>query len=79
MWNSPQQDQSEHITSQPLDAESTAIEQTSAEPTAKQSFKEGYLAARKMMQKIDMDINRSQIIVIEDQGKRIYRPFRWDH
>ncbi|MGV3000572.1 hypothetical protein [Vibrio sp. E150_018] len=47
--------------------------------TAQQRFRKAYLKSRKMMQRIDLDLNRSQIVVVADNGRQIYRPYRWDH
>ncbi|WP_157945991.1 hypothetical protein [Vibrio gangliei] len=47
--------------------------------SARQYFQQAYVTARKMMQRMDLDLNRKQIIVVADQGRKIYRPYRWDH
>ncbi|MFH0258053.1 hypothetical protein ACGRL8_13740 [Vibrio rumoiensis] len=52
-----------------------AVEQT----TPQQRFQQAYLKSRKAMQRIDLDLNRSQIIVVAEGGRQIYRPYRWDH
>lgn len=54
-------------------------EMISVGETAQERFKKAYLAARKSQQKVDHDINRRQIIVVADHGRRIYRPYPWDH
>ncbi|WP_164520889.1 hypothetical protein [Vibrio aphrogenes] len=52
---------------------------TKAKLPAQERFQRAYLASRKLMQQIDLDLNRSQIIVVADNGRTLYRPFRWDH
>lgn len=56
-----------------------AVNESHDKDSAPQRFQKAYLHSRKMMQRIDLDLNRSQIIVVVDNGRQIYRPYRWDH
>ncbi|HCH00497.1 MAG TPA: hypothetical protein DEV85_01220 [Vibrio sp.] len=56
-----------------------AATESSDQDTTRQRFQKAYLKSRKMMQRIDLDLNRSQIVVVADNGRQIYRPYRWDH
>lgn len=56
-----------------------AATESSDQDTTQQRFQKAYLKSRKMMQRIDLDLNRSQIVVVADNGRQIYRPYRWDH
>ncbi len=42
-------------------------------------FKKAYQNARHGMHKQELEFNRKQIIVISDHGRKISRPYRWDH
>ncbi|MCF7352778.1 hypothetical protein [Vibrio sp. CK2-1] len=61
------------------DNKAPAVTESSGQDTAQQRFQKAYLKSRKMMQRIDLDLNRSQIVVVADNGRQIYRPYRWDH
>lgn len=56
-----------------------AVNESHDKNSAPQRFQKAYLHSRKMMKRIDLDLNRSQIIVVADNGRQIYRPYRWDH
>lgn len=56
-----------------------AATEFSDQNTAQKRFQKAYLKSRKMMQRIDLDLNRSQIVIVTDNGRQIYRPYRWDH
>ncbi|MGO2497002.1 MAG: hypothetical protein ACTH6I_03180 [Vibrio litoralis] len=61
------------------DNKAPAATESSSQVTVQQRFQKAYLKSRKMMQRIDLDLNRSQIVVVADNGRQIYRPYRWDH
>lgn len=61
------------------DNKALAATESSDQDTTRQRFQKAYLKSRKMMQRIDLDLNRSQIVVVADNGRQIYRPYRWDH
>ncbi|MGO1189039.1 MULTISPECIES: hypothetical protein [Vibrio] len=47
--------------------------------SAQERFKHAYLNSRQGIKKLELDLNRSHIIVVTDNGRRIYRPYGWDH
>ncbi|WP_158006024.1 hypothetical protein [Vibrio rumoiensis] len=47
--------------------------------SVQERFKRAYLDSRQGIHKLELDLNRSQIIVVTDNGRKIYRPYRWDH
>lgn len=52
---------------------------TTMDQSAQERFKHAYLNSRKGIKKLELDLNRRHIIVVTDSGRRIYRPYGWDH
>lgn len=47
--------------------------------TSIERFQLSYQKSKQGLHKLELELNRKKIIVVSDHGRKISRPYRWDH